>query len=69
VAEIHHYRAGQPNSPYSDFYDLDNGGTKYSARQVFHMMYEREGDLVFQTCIEGDGISTWGRLFIIARPI
>jgi hypothetical protein len=69
VAEIHHYRAGQPNSPYSDFYDLDNGGTKYSAREVFHMMYEREGDLVLQTCIEGDGISTWGRLFIIARPI
>jgi hypothetical protein len=69
VTEIHRYRAGQPNSPYSDFYDLDDGEAKYTAREVFHMMYNRDGDLVFQTCIAGDGISTWGRLFVIARPV
>ncbi|MDX1436528.1 MAG: hypothetical protein R3335_06945 [Anaerolineales bacterium] len=69
VSEIHQYRAGQPNSPYSDFYDLDNGGEKYSAKEIFHMMYNRDGDVVFQTCIEEEGISTWGRLFVIATPV
>jgi hypothetical protein len=68
IAEVHRYQAAQPNSPYSDFYDLDDEGAKYSARQLFHMMYEREGDVVFQTCIAGEGISTWGRLFVIATP-
>ena len=47
--EIYRYRAGQPNSPYSDFYDLDNNGAKYSAKEIFHMMYNRDGDVVFQT--------------------
>jgi hypothetical protein len=69
VTEIHHYRAGQPNSPYSDFYDLDNGGEIYSAKEIFRMMYNREGDVVFQTCIADEGISTWGRIFIIATPL
>jgi hypothetical protein len=33
------------------------------------MIYGRRGDLVLQTCIEAQGIDTWGRLFVIAEPV
>jgi hypothetical protein len=68
IKEIRSFEARQPDSNYSDFVDLDNG-EKLSASELFHSMYNTNNPLVLQTCIANNGISTWGRVFIIAVPV
>ncbi len=61
------FQALQPNSDYSAFRDLQ-GGARVSASALFSQIYNRNGALILQTCIEKDGIPSWGRLFVIAQP-
>jgi hypothetical protein len=68
IQEIRRFEALQPNSPTSTFVDLDEGG-KLSATTLFHSIYNWNNPVVLQTCIENHGVSTWGRLFIIAVPL
>jgi hypothetical protein len=68
IQEIRRFEALQPNSPTSTFVDLDEGG-KLSATSLFHSIYNYNNPVVLQTCIENHGVSTWGRLFIIAVPV
>lgn len=69
VKQIFHYQALSPNSPYSDFLDLDDpAGTRLSVESLFYKVYTQAGTLVLQTCIDANGNSSWGRLFIIAVP-
>lgn len=67
VTTILRYQALQPNSVYSNFKDLTSGRT-VSASSLFSTTYGRRGEVVFQTCITSNGLSTWGRLFVIASP-
>jgi hypothetical protein len=67
VDKIRHFQALQPNSPRSNFLDLDNSNAQLSADQLFHQTYGQSGSVVLQTCIEDNGINTWGRLIIIAK--
>jgi len=60
------YQALQPESAYSDFANLQNGD-RVRASELFSSIYGRSGGIVLQTCIEADGLSTWGRLFVIAQ--
>jgi hypothetical protein len=57
------YQALKPNSPYSTFRDLSND-ENLTAEQVFKKVYTGERRVKFQTCIEANGVSTWGRLFV-----
>jgi hypothetical protein len=68
IQEIGRYQALQPNSTQSNFVDLD-GGENLSATDLFHTIYNSDHPVVLQTCIENEGISTWGRLFVIAVPL
>ena len=68
ISEIKDYQALSPYSPYSNFIDLESDGL-LSAENLFYSIYEGDGELVFQTCIEKDGIDSWGRHFVIAEPI
>jgi hypothetical protein len=69
VKQILHYQALSPSSPYSDFLDLDDpNGTRISVETLFYKVYTQNGTLVLQTCIEANGNSSWGRLFVIAVP-
>lgn len=68
IQEIDSYQALSPYSPYSDFVDLENGG-QLSAAQLFERTYGQSGTAILQTCIDRDGIDSWGRLFVIAEPI
>jgi hypothetical protein len=61
------YQALQPYSPNSDFRDLETNDT-ISAVQLFGKVYRGDRHVTFQTCIEAYGNSSWGRLFIIAKP-
>ncbi len=62
------YQALSPNEPTSNFIDLsDASQTVISHQVVFDRVYAQSGRLVFQTCIDANGIPTWGRLFVIAE--
>lgn len=69
ITEIRRLQALQPNSPYSSFLDLDNNNAQLSVAQLFNQIYNQPGNVVFQTCINANGLSTWGRIFISAEPI
>lgn len=68
VTSIYRYQTLQPNNPSSNFVDLDTGES-LSASQVFMKVYSGEHHLTLQTCIEQDGIASWGRLFVVAQAL
>lgn len=67
VTEILRYQATQPTSPYSSFRNVDKDET-FTAEQMFKRVYLGDRHVTFQTCIEANGNSSWGRLFVIATP-
>lgn len=67
VSEVLEYQALQPNNPYSSFRNL-NGGEILTASEMFGRVYLGERHITFQTCIQANGDSSWGRLFVIAVP-
>jgi len=68
VTNVLQYQALDPYNPYSDFKDLQRQ-TTLSAAEVFGQVYRGERHVTFQTCIQSDGNSSWGRLFVIAEPV
>jgi len=69
VTSVRHFQALQPNSDYSEFLDLDNNGAYYSVGDLFYEVYAQPGQLVLQTCIAANGVSSWGRLFVLAEKV
>lgn len=67
VKEVLQYQAMQPNSPWSSFRDLKDD-TVLTAEQMFKRVYTGDRHVTFQTCIYSEGISSWGRLFVVAVP-
>jgi hypothetical protein len=67
VANILRFQASDPESVSSSFHNLDWNET-LSAGEMFSRVYDGERHLVFQTCIEANGDTSWGRLFIVALP-
>jgi len=68
VSQVMRYQALDPYSPYSEFRNLDTGIT-ITAMELFGLVYRGDRHVTFQTCIEGNGNSSWGRLFVIAEPL
>lgn len=68
VSKIYRFQALSPNSPTSNFVDLDTGEF-YTTAQLFGLVYQGGDHVTFQTCIRGDGNASWGRLFVIAQPV
>ncbi len=67
VVQTLRFQALQPESVTSSFRNLDKDEV-LSAGDLFNQAYAGERHLVFQTCIEAYGNSSWGRLFVIAVP-
>jgi hypothetical protein len=67
VANTLRFQASEPESISSSFHNLDRNET-LSASEMFLRAYAGERHLVFQTCIEVNGNTSWGRLFILALP-
>lgn len=67
VSAILKYQALQPSNPYSSFRNLDNDET-LTAEELFKQVYSGAQHVTFQTCIQANGDSSWGRLFVIAIP-
>ena len=68
ISQVYQFQALQPDSPKSQFVDLQNG-EKYSATKLFEKIYTGKKHITFQTCIQKDGIDSWGRLFLVAIPL
>lgn len=66
IVDIRRYQALSPNSPYSSFVNLANPDQTITYEQLFYETYGVSGRLIMQTCIEQNGLDSWGRLFIIA---
>jgi hypothetical protein len=64
---IQRYQALDPLSPYSEFKNLDTQTTS-TAGELFNNVYRGDYHLTLQTCIENNGNTSWGRLFIVATP-
>jgi hypothetical protein len=70
VTNLAHYQALSPNSPYSNFVNLDQPGEPtLSAADVFTKIYMPGKRVVFQTCIRSGREASWGRLFVTAVPL
>jgi len=65
VAEAQEYQALSPNSPTSNFVNLDSGET-LSSTDLFYRVFGGDVRTTFQTCIAQGNESSWGRLFVIA---
>ena len=68
VFDVLQYQALDPANSSSSFVNLKNQNVRSSA-QLFTEVYNRPGMLIFQTCIEANQNSEWGRLFVIAKPV
>jgi hypothetical protein len=68
ITNIYKYQAVSPESPYSDFVNLDDG-QRTQVEPLFKKMYGGSHHLTLQTCIAKDKELSWGRLFITADPV
>lgn len=68
ITGLHRYQKLTPGSNWSYYLDLETG-EKFSTYQVFNRFYKGEHHLTFQTCLEKDGLETWGLIFIVAEPL
>lgn len=69
ILTLRHFQALRPTDPASNFVDVDsNLGTQISNSDLFYQIYTGNR-VVFQTCINAHGNTSWGRLFVIATPI
>jgi hypothetical protein len=65
VSYAEEYQALSPNSPTSNFVNLDTGET-LSSTNLFYRVYGGGTRTTFQTCIAQGNEDSWGRLFVIA---
>lgn len=68
ITAIRKYQAVSPNSPTSNFIDLETG-EKLTAAGLFEREYKGSFHVVLQTCIAFENEASWGRLFITAEPL
>lgn len=66
VKNIYKFIALSPTSPKSDFLDVVTN-KRYTANELYKMMYETPNTTTLQTCIENNGDLSWGRLFVLAE--
>jgi hypothetical protein len=70
ITGIQSFQALDPASPYSNFIDTtDTTHSDITAGALFNRIYAHPNQVVLQTCIDANGNSSWGRLFITAARI
>jgi hypothetical protein len=68
ISQVKQYRKLSPGSNWSHYIDLETG-ERLTTYQVFTQYYQGEHHLTFQTCLEKDGLETWGLRFVVAEPV
>ncbi len=70
ISIIRHLQAISPLSSTSNFVNIDDPNSpQISNADLFYQTYGKGDRVVFQTCINANGNTSWGRLFVIAVPI
>ncbi len=67
VSGEYKYQKLAPNDLSSELVDLSTGGV-VSSGQVFERFYDGTDHITLQTCLEKNGLSTWGLYFVVALP-
>jgi hypothetical protein len=67
VSGIYEYQKVDPDNLSSKLIDLASG-TTVSSGQVFDRFYNGTDHVTLQTCLEKNGVSTWGLYFVVALP-
>jgi hypothetical protein len=67
ITAIKEYQKLTPGSNWSHYIDLDTG-ERLTTYQLFGQYYQGEHHLTFQTCLERNGLETWGLRFVVAEP-
>ncbi len=68
ISGVHEFQKLSPGSNWSHYLNL-NTGERLTTYQVFSQFYQGEHHLTFQTCLERDGLETWGIRFVVAEPL
>ena len=68
ITEVVEYQKVTPGSNWSHYINLETG-ERLTTYQVFGEYYQGEHHLTFQTCLEKDGLETWGLRFVVAEPV
>jgi hypothetical protein len=68
ITEVIEYQKVTPGSNWSQYINLETG-ERLTTYQVFSQYYQGEHHLTFQTCLERDGLETWGLRFVVAEPV
>jgi hypothetical protein len=68
VSGSYRYQKLDPNDLSSKLVDLSTGNV-VSSGQVFERFYDGADHIALQTCLEKDGLSTWGLYFVMALPL
>lgn len=68
ITEIHEFQKLTPGSHWSHYLDL-NTGERLTTYQVYNWFYQGDHHLTFQTCLERNGLETWGLRFVVAEPL
>lgn len=67
INRFYRYQATDPDSPHSNFIDLETD-ERLSSTQLYQRVYVGRDHVTFQTCIAKEDNLSWGRLFVIAEP-
>ena len=68
VSGAYQFKKLDPNDLSSKLIDQSTGSV-VSSGQVFEWFYDGMDHVTLQTCLEKDGLSTWGLYFVIALPV
>lgn len=68
ITEVVEFQKVTPGSNWSHYINLETG-ERLTTYQVFTQYYQGEHHLTFQTCLEKDGMETWGLRFVVAEPV
>jgi len=68
ITEVVQFQKVTPGSNWSHYINLETG-ERLTTYDVFSQFYQGEHHLTFQTCLERDGLETWGLRFVVAEPL
>ena len=67
INRVDRFQALSPDSPFSNFLELDHPDKQISSTELFSRIYTHGDPLVFQTCLADQGNPSWGRIFVSAK--
>jgi len=68
ITRIDRYQKVNPSRLQSNLIDLSSHKI-FTSTEVFNRYYRGDHHVIFQTCLESDGLLNWGLYFVVAAPV